>query len=1096
MIKRPLLIIWGAAAFSIICLLGFAGLNPVNGQEGNGFPRFLGRFHPLVLHFPVACLILAAIFEAAKAHPLTRPFSKLSGPIIIIAALTALVTVAMGLMLAANEGHAGALVERHRLRGLSVAILAVFSAAIYLSTLFSNHKKLIYGYWGSLGAAIAMMGLTAHDGGSLVHGPRYLAEYAPWGLDKLLETHTPNNNKTEATQVVSTQASEGQQLRISQASLTQYEEDVRPFFDGYCSRCHGEGKQEAGVRIDKLDPTMMSPNAPYHWSKVMNVLDAHRMPPIEAKQPSKAVREEVRSWIQTSLKEEASARRAERVNAPLRRLTKREYEHTLQDLFKVDTSFTSRLPADPKSEKGYDTNPELLLVSMSDMRLYHDIARSAVERHLHFGVRNTEQDQYLIEMEDVYHYGRLEAEKISYDLAPAPMSATEFAAKMQARKKAKPVYRDRKYGPLPYGHIPTGVVPGVGEGRGFARLHEQFMLIKTQRTTGEVTVRIHAAMLPGKNGDTSKPRLRLEAGWRNEQSLRVENVGEIDISASKDSPEVAEFTFNLEQVLPPTSARVDEKDNTNWLLLVISNAARHEGGTLAGSVYGQADLAVSVFDNPEDAIKQQTESAIEYGRVGMEIWEKNGVPFLLLDAVEVSVTPPLANAETPFIINYPQSNEPFETQHAEEEKIVRDLLETIMPRTHRRPVSSSEVDAFVALFSKMRRNGDDFEQATRETIAALLITPSFLFIGYSPDIGTDTPLPQSQVNSLHLASRLSYLLWSSMPDERLISLAQSGKLDDPRILSDEVDRMIADPKSHRFSETFAKQWLQLRKHADTAISTEIYPEYGTEFGQLTLMETIATFQDNFHNNRDARELFGSEYMFVNDQLARHYGIEGDWGGDLQRIHVGPSQQRAGLLTQASILTMNSNGEDSHPIKRGVWMLERILDDPPPPPPPSVPDLDTNNPELAGLTLKQKIEHHRSLSGCSGCHEKIDPWGIVFENYDAVGAWRDTAGFTKDNTPQPVDALSLFPDGTELASATELADYLMNDREDDVMLSLVHHMMIYTLGRELDILDEQEAKVILRSFRASGYRLSHLIKAIVQSEAFDTLDHSPQKKEVL
>lgn len=193
--------------------------------------------------------------------------------------------------------------------------------------------------------------------------------------------------------------------------------------------------------------------------------------------------------------------------------------------------------------------------------------------------------------------------------------------------------------------------------------------------------------------------------------------------------------------------------------------------------------------------------------------------------------------------------------------------------------------------------------------------------------------------------------------------------------------------------------------------------------------------------------------------------------------------------------MNSDGQDSHPIKRGVWILERILNDPPPPPPPSVPDLDTNNPELAGMTLKQKIEHHRSVSGCSGCHEKIDPWGIVFENYDAVGAWRDTAGLTKDNKPQPIDAVSLVPDGTELANAKELAAYLLQDREEDIMMNIVHHMMIYALGRELDILDERDAEMIAHSFRTSGYRLSHLVKAIVLSEAFHEPAHTSSKKEV-
>lgn len=1105
--------VWFLALLGIAVVLFFAQIAPLTGQEGADTGRFLGRFHPLLLHFPVAFLCLTVLLEIARLLPATRHLARFVGPALVLTALSACATVVLGILLGANEGHAGALVERHRERGIYVAIVSCIAAALYFTASHLNanrsmsrrrnsrrrSSKVLWSAYGvSLSAAFVLMGLTAHDGGSLVHGPSYLADYAPKALVPLLEGHAPavainaSGNPSDALPA----GDSAHMTPISDQLHQRYRREVGAFLNGYCSRCHGDGLQEANVRFDEFDSMLRGEASQHDWQRVLGVLGAHRMPPVEAKQPNDQQRATAIAWIQEALQEQALARRAARANAPLRRLTKRELNHTMQDLFNVSSDFVGRLPSDPRSEHGYDSDASLLLVSMSDLRLYHDIARQAVQRYVRFGERSDTREQYFVELEDVYHYGRLEGNTLSYQRAAKPLTNAELSSIKNARKNKAVVYRDRKYGPLPHGFIPTGDVPGVGEGRGFARLHEQFMLLKTSQDKGEVRVRVSAAMSPGRDGDASLPRLRLEAGWRKKQSLRVSNVGEYDIVGRQDSPQTVEFKFRLEDVIAPESARLDETGKDKWLLLVLSNAARHEGGTLAGSIYGQMDTELPSAKDAAIPFVEQAQWAADYTVAGLKKWAEAGVPYLYLDALEAEIIPIESDKKLAWSVPVPNTSDDLEAELA----IVEGVLREFASIAFRRSVSEAELAKLTQLFSSLRADGDSYETAVRETLAGVLISPHFLYIGYPlPDQTPSNRLADyEQLNKNHyLASRLSYFLWSSMPDTQLKELAAKGQLIDPYVLATQVDRMLSDPRSKRLTQSFADQWLQLDKLSNVGVSYERYPDYGVEFSALTAQQSIATFQDNFHNHRDARALYSSKAMMLNDQLARHYGVPDVIGGDIRRVELDQDIDRAGLLTQASILTINSDGTESHPIKRGVWILERVLNDPPPPPPPSVPDLDPNNPLLAGLTLKQKIEQHRELSACSGCHEKIDPWGILFEGFDATGRSRTHVKVEGVDEPLAIDASSTLPNGEQLNSVSELSSYLLEQREDDLMASLVDHLMIYALGRELDILDMQEAKTIHSIFRSSGYRLSELTKAIVQSDAFSnrgTLGKTHNKKQ--
>ena len=233
----------------------------------------------------------------------------------------------------------------------------------------------------------------------------------------------------------------------------------------------------------------------------------------------------------------------------------------------------------------------------------------------------------------------------------------------------------------------------------------------------------------------------------------------------------------------------------------------------------------------------------------------------------------------------------------------------------------------------------------------------------------------SEEERSQLASRLSYFLWSGPPDDRLLELASQNQLSDPATLATEVSRMLRDSRARRFSERFAREWLRLDKYGLVAVNPEFYPHYDEDLGDDMVAETITTFQEIFHGDRDARELISSDTVYVNQRLARHYGLPPVTGGELQAVAVPDYRTRGGLLHQGTILTMTADGAESNPIYRGVWILERLLNDPPPPPPPAVPPLEASSADFGLLTLKQKIELHRQQSACAACHAKIDPWGL-------------------------------------------------------------------------------------------------------------------------
>lgn len=417
-----------------------------------------------------------------------------------------------------------------------------------------------------------------------------------------------------------------------------------------------------------------------------------------------------------------------------------------------------------------------------------------------------------------------------------------------------------------------------------------------------------------------------------------------------------------------------------------------------------------------------------------------------------------------------------------EESRAMTAIKRFMTRAYRRPVTSKESGAMFDLYRVIRKRSDSFEAAMRETLALVLATPDFLYL-VEPTAGQRRAL-----NDHELAARLSYFLWSTMPDATLIELAEAGELRAPQTLAAQVDRMLADPRSAEFVQHFTDQWLNLSGINRVAVNPQFHPKFNDALKVDMRRETQLFFAEILRTDASALQFLDADFAMLNRDLAQHYGLpQTDWpaGVAFERVALKGNGRRGGLLTQGGILLANSDGEQSHPIRRAVWLLDRVLGTPPAPPPPDVPELDGNSPELRNLSIRQQMEVHREKAACASCHRGIDPWGIAFEEYDAVGRWRENWRTNPKAKPQPIDALAKLADGTELTGMAGLKQHLLAHEKERFAAALTRKLLAYALGRSLEFSDAAAVSALTQHFEKGDYQLRALITGIVQSEDFVT-----------
>ena len=400
----------------------------------------------------------------------------------------------------------------------------------------------------------------------------------------------------------------------------------------------------------------------------------------------------------------------------------------------------------------------------------------------------------------------------------------------------------------------------------------------------------------------------------------------------------------------------------------------------------------------------------------------------------------------------------------------REIITRFATKAFRRPLRPGEVEKCLAFYDASQKRGEQFELGVRAGLYRVLMSPDFLFRIEMDPVGVKEGTSYA-VNEHELASRLSYFLWNTMPDDELFALAAKGQL--RRSLAAQVQRMVKDPKAGSFLQNFCEQWLTLGKLELVSPDPVIFPAFDKNLQQAMMRESDLFFEAIAREDRSVLELLSANFTFVNEPLAKLYGIEGVTGDAFVRVKAPP--HRGGVLTMAGVLALNSNATRTSPVKRGKFILEEILNAPPPPPPPNVPPLEEGK-QLTG-TLRQVMEQHRENPLCASCHQKMDPLGFAFENFDAIGAWRD-----KDVGGFAIDASGVLPDGKSFSGATGLKTVL--DAKKDLFLRcLSNKMLTYSLGRGLEYYDRPAVEQIVTALAKNNYRFSTLVLEIVKSEPF-------------
>jgi uncharacterized membrane protein/mono/diheme cytochrome c family protein len=410
------------------------------------------------------------------------------------------------------------------------------------------------------------------------------------------------------------------------------------------------------------------------------------------------------------------------------------------------------------------------------------------------------------------------------------------------------------------------------------------------------------------------------------------------------------------------------------------------------------------------------------------------------------------------------------TSKSNEALYAREVIRRFMERAFRRDVSEREVNFYHDFWKKNRIEFDNFQDSVKEVFVGILCSPNFLYILQPQE---DEAL-ESTGESL-LASQLSYFLWNQPPDAHLIELAANGTLS--QSLNSEIDRMIGDPKILNMIKAFAYEWLRIDRLDQINTDTDTYPDFNRFTKESMANETYHFIKQVLQEDLSIMHLIDSDFTMLNKYLADFYGIEGVEGSDFRKVQLPSDSLRGGLLTQGAFLTGHSDGIQSHPIKRAVWLKEKILGEKPPPAPPNVPELDPDTPGFEKLSLKEQLELHRNKASCVDCHLKIDPYGVVFENFNATGS------FIELIKNKPVDAATKLPDGTEVEGVEGIKQYILESRTDSFTEALVEHMFAYALGRILTFADEAEIEAIVAAVREEDYRFRSVVKQIVNSESF-------------
>jgi len=406
-----------------------------------------------------------------------------------------------------------------------------------------------------------------------------------------------------------------------------------------------------------------------------------------------------------------------------------------------------------------------------------------------------------------------------------------------------------------------------------------------------------------------------------------------------------------------------------------------------------------------------------------------------------------------------------------------EIFQKFLPRAYRRPVEKEEVDSAVSVSAAHLKKGGSFTEAVRIGLQRVLTSPGFLFI--------QEPAAKTRpLNQYELASRLSYFLWSTMPDEQLFTLAEKGQLHQSGVLKSEIQRMLAAPKAREFVENFTGQWLSAREFG-SVMPAESYKEYDKSLEEASKEEAFAFFQEILSKDLPITNFLNSDFLVINERLARHYEIEGVEGKEFRRVALKPEDNRGGIFGMVGLMTLLADGTRTLPVRRAAWIRENLFNDPPPPPPPNAGEVQPNT-SGNKLTVRERLDRHRDEPTCASCHATLDPFGLALENYDAIGKWRtrqNGENFRGKNEPL-LDVSGELPGDHKFTNLNEYKSALL-DQKDAFAKAFSERMLTYALCRPVGFVDNKEVSELVSTLQKNEYRIQPLIEAIVMSKAFQT-----------
>ncbi|VTS07890.1 DUF1592 domain-containing protein [Tuwongella immobilis] len=816
-----------------------------------------------------------------------------------------------------------------------------------------------------------------------------------------------------------------------------YNRTVAPFLAKYCSQCHSadDPKGEFSVERGQLGTNFLDLTTRQHWKEVVNVLNSHEMPPKKAKQPTAKEVAGVVDWITEQTIRAEEAKRESTIVA--RRLNRAEYRNTIRDLVGVDVD-VSGFPQDPPAG-GFDNNGAALTLSPLHVEIYLNAARQILERALVDGPQ-----PQAIRWRFEPKVGAADRVRVRLDAKNNPIvnggnnrqdgnwvvvHHEQWDKGVGARDFRVPVAGEYRIRVKAAGRVPTRqeVVKSAEAMLAYRRDEQDRNNPKGKQWTQQAFERDLEHFRTDRMYDYGPPRAKLVL----QLGPQPRTIAEFDADGTADQPKIHEFT------------------------------ARFTTET-AGVGFEYAYSIPSVLEN-----------------FWMQRNDRFARPELMIEWFEIEGPiydswPPKSHQQLLFDSPLRQSNE---VRYAEQ------VLSRFMRLAYRRPVSAAEVTAKLRLFQAARADGVPFLDAIKRPLTAVLVSPNFLFLA---EPGPDAK--PRELSGYEYASRLSYFLWSSMPDAELFAAAESGQLQSPAERLRQVERMRRDPKHEAFVRNFVGQWLGSREVGNNPPAMDLYPQYDRHLETSMIAETEAFFREIEQNELDARLLLKSDFVVINERLARFYGVPNVRGDHFRRVPVPSGVHRGGIPTQAAMLTITSNGTRTSPVKRGTWILKTLLGIDPGLPVANAGEIAPKVPGIDKATVRKRLEIHRQLDQCARCHNKIDPLGFALENYNAAGEWRDREGFgykgrIERNDPL-IDARAEMIDGTEIVGVDGLQQALLN--QEELFLScLASKVLTYALGRELGLADQKTVKAAVEHLRANGRSIPSLLRFVATCDRFGT-----------